>query len=537
MRNQCPLTGDTAETVESPERVIVEHRKIGRYAVDKNALAALEADTDVRKRMAHWLAEAHSSGVKIPNLALEHVHLFERLFDLDAKISEWHELRQDIKEADKDRLWRKLRLEWNYNSNHIEGNTLTYHETELLLIHGRTSSGHPLRHYEEMKAHDVAIDYARRLADEERDIAEIAIRELNKILLKDPFWKEAQTPDGMSTRKRIVPGEYKTQPNHVLTPTGELQRFAEPHETPALMGDWTMSFRRDLKRCAYPLPLFLAESHWSFLRIHPFDDGNGRTVRLLANYILLRKDLPPIVIKGQDRDRYIGCLGNADLNNILPLAEFMLENMLWSLALAIRAASGESIEEPEDIDKEIDLFVQRKHGEQQNKRGIQTLDNVVFLHILPTIDALQRRLKRFSPSLFLSFHAHSHLDYIGYQILGDPFGDKSTWERTKKSLVNEGFCLDDPHQIEFGKVFRLTNYIGSGNRGFNLELFVLWTLDAEGFTFEVMIDDEPQPSLGGRTPYSELEAGDAEPDARVSEICRSMMDVINGRSQSPKEGA
>ena len=61
-----------------------------------------------------------------------------------AAISEWRERQATMREEDDERLWRKLRLEWNYNTNHIEGNTLTYHETELLLIHGRTAGGHPM---------------------------------------------------------------------------------------------------------------------------------------------------------------------------------------------------------------------------------------------------------------------------------------------------------------------------------------------------------------------------------------------------------
>ena len=262
---------------------------------------------------------------------------------LEAAVSEWDVRRPDMKKTDDERLWRKLRLEWNYNSNHIEGNSLTYHETELLLIHGRTAGGHPMRDYEEMKAHDVAIDHTRSLASAEQVIGERDIRDLNKILLKEPFWQSAETPDGQPTRKQIVPGRYKRQPNHVRTTTGELHRFAEPGETPALMEKWTREFRRDLERRACPLPLFLAESHWNFLRIHPFDDGNGRTARLLANYVLLRKKLPPIVIRSEDRDRYIGALQNADLGSILPLARFMLENLLWSLGTGIRAAKGESI--------------------------------------------------------------------------------------------------------------------------------------------------------------------------------------------------
>lgn len=347
MKRECPVTGEPARVSEAADRLTVEHPKLGRYVLDTAASSLLEAEAEpeARQRIARWIGESGSLGLELPSLTVEHVHLFQRLADLEEAVSEWYELRQAIKEDDEERLWMKLRLEWNYNSNHIEGNTLTYHETELLLIHGRTAGGHPMRDYEEMKAHDVAIDHARSLAGAEQVIGEGDIRDLNQILLKEPYCQSAETSDGHPTRKRIVPGQYKKQPNHVRTPTGELHRFAEPEETPALMEEWTRDFRRDLERTAYPLPLLLAESHWSFLRIHPFDDGNGRTARLLANYVLLRKDLPPIVIKSEDRDRYIGPLQNADLGFTVPLAQFMLENLLWILQLAMRAARGESIRE------------------------------------------------------------------------------------------------------------------------------------------------------------------------------------------------
>ena len=124
--------------------------------------------------------------------------------------------------------------------------------------------------------------------------------------------------------------------------------------------------------------MFLAESHWSFLRIHPFDDGNGRTARLLANYVLLRNNLPPIVIKSDDRDRYIGGLQNADVGRMLPLAQFMLENVLWSLELAIRATKGESIREPDDMDKEMDVFIQKRRGPAPNSDDVEVLDRGIL---------------------------------------------------------------------------------------------------------------------------------------------------------------
>ena len=532
MKRNCPITGDIAEVVESADRIIVEHPQLGRYTLDTNALSGLEADAGVRERMAHWIAESHSLGINIPNLTTEHVHLFERLADLEAAIAEWHERREGMKSADDERLWRKLRLEWNYNSNHIEGNTLTYHETELLLIHGRTAGGHPMRDYEEMKAHDVAIDYTRSLAGEERIIGESDIRQLNQILLKEPFWSYAETPDGQPTQKRIIPGQYKTQPNHVRTATGELHRFAEPEETPPLMEGWTRDFRRDLERNAYPLPLFLAESHWRFLCIHPFDDGNGRTARLLANYALFQNNLPPIVIKSEDRDRYIGGLQNADVGRMLPLAQFMLENVLWSLELAVRAAKGESIREPDDMDKEMDVFIQKRRGPAPNSDEVEVLDLVFLQYVKPILEKLDRLCERQGSELFDRYlpEKYARLGSSG-GVSGDVFGTDQ-WERTKeKYLVKPDFELSDEQQIELGTEYRFYRYIGIGNHGFDLELSVVWKLSGEKFSFEAVIDGKRITDINRYIPYSELDSRDAEVDHIVETICRCMMDEIDSQSQ------
>lgn len=82
---------------------------------------------------------------------------------LTALRDEWLAL-QPLSTENEARLWKKLRLEWNYHSNHIEGNTLTYGETELLLLHDRTTGNHSHREYLEMKAHDVGIEHVRILA-------------------------------------------------------------------------------------------------------------------------------------------------------------------------------------------------------------------------------------------------------------------------------------------------------------------------------------------------------------------------------------
>ena len=499
-----------------------------------DALSALEADAEVKERIARWIAESRSLGIDIPNLTDDHVRLFERLADLEAAIAEWHDRREGMQSADDERLWRKLRLEWNYNTNHIEGNTLTYHETELLLIHGRTAGGHPMRDYEEMKAHDVAIDYTRSLAGEEQVIGESDIRQLNKIILKEPFLKYAETPDGQPTQKRIVPGQYKTQPNHVRTATGEFHRFAEPEETPPLMEAWTRDFRCDLERSAYPLPLFLAESHWSFIHIHPFDDGNGRTARLLANYALLRNNLPPIVIKSEDRDRYIGGLQNADVGRMLPLAEFMLENVSWSIELAIRAAKGESIREPDDMDKEMELFVRTRRGPEPKKSDLELLDNVFLMHVRPTLDRLESALEPLF-QLFSRNSAISYIELVQHNVNSSGLFEIGNWDGTKQNhIVTLGFRLDDEHPIELRREFGFNDYTGSGNSSFHLTLSVAWRLESERFSFEAAIDGKPVMDIIQIISYSELDSRDAEVDHTVEAVCRCMMDEIDSRSQGPK---
>jgi hypothetical protein len=115
-----------------------------------------------------------------------------------------------ISEENQRRLDKKFRLEFNYNSNHLEGNTLTYGETEFLLIFDKTEGLHEMREYEEMKAHDVAYKLIQEWAmDSEFHLAEIHIKQLNEIILVRPFDKDAITSSGNNTRRLIEIGQYK----------------------------------------------------------------------------------------------------------------------------------------------------------------------------------------------------------------------------------------------------------------------------------------------------------------------------------------
>ena len=249
---------------------------------------------------------------------------------------------QPLPEENNQALWQWIRLQFNHHSNSFEGNTLVYDETQLLLIHGRTVGDHTIREYEEMKAHNVAFKYMCKLAKEERLIREADIRDLNKICLKEPFYKKARTPDGQATTKKIIPGQYKKQPNHVVTQTGEIFYFAAPEETPAKMEElikWTQDWlKKDREEQYKTLIPFLAELHQKFIYIHPFDDGNGRVVRLLLAYVLVRLDFLPMVLN--NREQYIKAIQFADAGNITHLENLFSDSIMTMLEKGIYAKNN-----------------------------------------------------------------------------------------------------------------------------------------------------------------------------------------------------
>jgi Fic family protein len=281
--------------------------------------------------------------------------------NLNAQFTEWRSL-QPLKREDHDRLWRKLRLDWNYHSNHIEGNTLTYGETAILLIHGQATGDHGLRDYMEMQAHDVAIDHMKALVAAERPLTEADIRDFNRILIKESFWKDAITPDGQPSRIEILPGEYKKQPNNVRTASGEIFRFADPADVPIRMGDLVAWLRDALEKLElHPIEI-ASKLHHDFVLIHPFGDGNGRTARILVNYVLMRSGYLPLVVPTQQKDRYLAALRRADAGDLQALTDYLAGCLEGTMTRGIAAAKGESIEEPDDLAKEIELFKRRQKG-------------------------------------------------------------------------------------------------------------------------------------------------------------------------------
>lgn len=312
--------------------------------------------------------------------------------NIEQLFNQWQEL-QPLKSEDKKRLDDKFNLEFNYNSNHIEGNTLTYGQTKLLLVFGEATGDAKMRDLEEMKAHNVGLRWIReRAKDSEYTLSERDIRDLNQIILAEDYYK---INPNSGTRYKINVGVYKTRPNSVITATGKTFDYASPEETPALMYELIEWFNDETKKNKLT-PLELASLlHYRYIRIHPFEDGNGRIARLLVTYVLERFGYPMVIIKSENKEEYLRVLHQCDVNvglapsdgasasidDITPFVAYMKRQLEWSLNISIKAAKGESIEESGDTTKKIAVLksnLATKVIQKSSNAVRNTLENIFY---------------------------------------------------------------------------------------------------------------------------------------------------------------
>ncbi|MBI4234882.1 Fic family protein [Candidatus Peregrinibacteria bacterium] len=231
--------------------------------------------------------------------------MLKKLERLRLRIQNFRPLDEDLLQT----VQEVLRIDWTYNSNALEGNTLTYGETAFFLREGLTSEGKPLKDYLEAKNHAEAIDYLHEIVQGRRKLTEGLIKELHALLLKDVEFTRAKGAGGQMVKKPLYPGKYKTRPNHVLTFAGKIHYYTDPlhvHDEMEKLLSWFHGYNRI--HCVEKAAIF----HYRFVAIHPFDDGNGRLARLLMNLILMKEGYFPCIIKNEYRKRYLESLAVAD---------------------------------------------------------------------------------------------------------------------------------------------------------------------------------------------------------------------------------
>ena len=213
-------------------------------------------------------------------------------------------------------LRRNMEIEYTYNSNAIEGNTLTLRETQLVIREGVTISGKSLNEHLEAKNHPKAIEYVENLA-ESTGLSEAEVLKVHEIIFSGILENAGNYRNG---QVYIEGSAYMPPP---------------AFEVPGLMRellDWLEKNPQELR----PIEK-AAVFHYRLVAIHPFDDGNGRAARLMMNLVLIRHGYPMTVIKNVDRRKYYDTLRKADGGDLKPFVNFIARCVEQSLDLCLNA--------------------------------------------------------------------------------------------------------------------------------------------------------------------------------------------------------
>ena len=376
--------------------------------------------------------------------------LKEKLAELDRlqqQIDAYGKLSDDVLK----KINYKLRLEWNFTSNSMEGNTLTKDETRTVMANNIDVRHKPIKDIMEMKMHDNVITDIIKIGKGELNISEKRIKDIHKGIMYEETGEE----------KNLI-GKWKTIPNEIVNYKDEVFRFVEPNEVPEKMHDlinWlnteTEKIDRKAKDAIHPVVLAM-RFHLDYVNIHPFFDGNGRTARILSNLILISNGYPIFYINREETKSYYRYLadiqsygGSEDL-----FYGFISDLIMRSQRLILDAIEGKEIEEPDDLDKkialldmELDAFGDPIILEKNKELMMSLLDEL----IIPLCKILFSKALKIS-SLFVNTEFAFYINGSGgtHHNINDLVDDvKESWTNNENEIQNFSFRV---HFIKLKKL-------------------------------------------------------------------------------------
>ena len=237
---------------------------------------------------------------------------FERIEELKAEL----DTRRPLTQGELERLNEEFMIEFTYNSNAIEGNTLTLQETAMVL-EGITIDQKPLKDHLEAVGHKDAFLYVQDIVSNKMPLSEFVIKNIHSLVLMNK-------PEDKGVYRRV--------------PVRIMGAFTEPVQPYMIEPKITELLAENEKRKAtMNIIERVARFHLEFASIHPFIDGNGRTGRLLINFELMQNGYPPINVKFTDRKRYYDAFDSFSRNqNATPMTNLIAEYVTERLEQYLR---------------------------------------------------------------------------------------------------------------------------------------------------------------------------------------------------------
>ncbi len=367
----------------------------------------------------------------------------KQIDELQSKINSFGKLSDDVLK----KINYKFRLDWNYHSNAMEGNSLTREETRSVMVNNITVEGKPLKDVIEIRGHDEIINNILKIGKGELRLSEKRIKDIHKGIMHE---------DNPNKALRI--GEWKTNENHIINYKLEKYDFTSPADVPEEIHkllNWLNAKHDEIvsnKKNAIHPALLAFEFHLKYVTIHPFYDGNGRTSRILMNLILIMCGYPPVIVKVSDKDTYNRYLADIQGYDGRPdlFYEFMAKLLIKSQELTLTAIEGGDIDEADDLDKKI-LLLEKELSGIDPDYGLQDrfspevffkiYDNWVealLKTVIPTVQKFNRFFTGTNHHVSINFLSQNFIDQESKLII-DNF--RSSCKANQSHFTSEGTQL------------------------------------------------------------------------------------------------
>jgi Fic family protein len=434
-----------------------------------------------------------------------------KIDELQQKIQAHGMLNADVQK----KINYKFRLDWNYYSNRMEGGTLTREETRSVMVGNIEVKGKPLKDLMEMDGHNKVVLDILKIGKGELRIAEKRIKDIHKAIMHEED----------STLTPLI-GNWKSQPNEIINYKDEKISFTPPSEVAEAMHALLNKTNAELdaffakKKSSHPL-VIASQFHIDYVSIHPFYDGNGRTARILNNLLLISCGLPPIIIKDTHKKAYYQLLadiqaygGNAEL-----FYAFIGDRIMESQQLILDAIEGKEIEEPDDLDKRIDLLKKRLTDPDvvTESKSLHSTNEVLGKSIFPLLQALETKLEKLK-DLFNSTDRRMQYNELGRaHQLGS---NDSEWDNLHanwlKSRMPDKENIDLTGISEFSYTYQLKGYKKSLKLQY-VSIYIMFQFNEFDYSIRIQNDYQSEKRFGYSQPID---------NSIVNEIVRSLIDKV-----------
>ena len=222
-----------------------------------------------------------------------------------------------------EKLKKQFAIELAYNSNGIEGNSLTLRETKLVIEEGITIRGKPLREHFEATNHQKGFEFLENIVKEKSKITEDTIKKIHRTILTNIDDEYAGRYRDVNVR---ILGAIKSPPRFEKVPDKMAEYLEYINKNPDNLNTIELA----------------SLIHYKLVEIHPFTDGNGRTARLIMNLFLMQHGYPITIVLKVDRKKYYDRLRKADQGDIKPFTDFIGRNIERSLDIYLDSFKGGS---------------------------------------------------------------------------------------------------------------------------------------------------------------------------------------------------